>query len=74
MPGDIVVLRTGDKMPADCRLIEAVNLKAEEAPLTGESVPVEKTDKVMPADASIGDRRNMAFMGTAAVYGRVWPW
>jgi Ca2+-transporting ATPase len=70
VPGDIVALRTGDKVPADCRIIEAVNLKTEEAPLTGESLPVEKTDKAMPPDASIGDRRNMAFMGTAAVYGR----
>jgi len=70
VPGDVVLLKTGDRIPADCRVIEAVNLKAEEAPLTGESVPVEKTDKPVPADSSIGDRRNMAFMGTAAVYGR----
>lgn len=70
VPGDIVVVRTGDKIPADCRIIEAVNLKAEEAPLTGESVPVEKVDRPVPADASLGDRRNMIFMGTAAVYGR----
>ena len=70
VPGDVVVLKTGDKIPADSRIIEAVNLKAEEAPLTGESVAVEKIDKPVPADSSIGDRRNMAFMGTAAVYGR----
>jgi Ca2+-transporting ATPase len=47
-----------------------VNLKTEEAPLTGESVPVEKTVEIVPADATVGDRRNMVFMGTAAVYGR----
>jgi Ca2+-transporting ATPase len=70
VPGDVVVLHTGDKIPADCRVVEAVNLKTEEAPLTGESVPVEKTDKTMPADANVGDRRNMVHMGTAAVYGR----
>lgn len=70
VPGDIVVIRTGDKIPADCRLVEAVNLKTEEAPLTGESVPVEKIEQPVSADASIGDRRNMVFMGTAAVYGR----
>lgn len=70
VPGDIVLLRTGDRIPADARLIEAVNLKIDEASLTGESVPVEKTNKVIPGEISIGDRRNMAFMGTAAVYGR----
>jgi Ca2+-transporting ATPase len=70
VPGDIILLRTGDRIPADCRLIEAVNLKADEASLTGESVPVEKIAKVLPGEISIGDRKNMAFMGTAAVYGR----
>jgi Ca2+-transporting ATPase len=70
IPGDIVALRTGDKVPADCRLIEAVNLRTEEAPLTGESVPIEKTVEVIPGEASIGDRKNMAFMGTTVVWGR----
>jgi len=70
VPGDIIILRTGDRIPADCRLIEAVNLKADEASLTGESVPVEKTAKALPGEVTIGDRKNMAFMGTAAVYGR----
>lgn len=68
--GDIVALRTGDKVPADCRLIEAVNLRMEEAPLTGESVPIEKTVDVIPGEASIGDRKNIAFMGTTVVWGR----
>src|SRR4030043_311765 len=70
VPGDIILLKTGDRVPADARLIEAVNLKVEEASLTGESVPVEKTNKVLPGEISIGDKRNMVFMGTAAVYGR----
>ena len=70
VPGDIIILRTGDRIPADGRLIEAVNLKADEASLTGESVPVEKTAKVLPGEISVGDRKNMVFMGTAAVYGR----
>ncbi len=68
--GDIVILRTGDKIPADCRLIEAVNLKTDEAPLTGESIPIEKTTAAIPGEVSIGDRKNMAFMGTTAVWGR----
>jgi Ca2+-transporting ATPase len=70
VPGDIIFLRTGDKIPADARLIEAVNLKADEASLTGESLPVEKTAKVLSGEISVGDRKNMVFTGTAAVYGR----
>jgi Ca2+-transporting ATPase len=70
VPGDIVILRHGDKVPADCRLIEAVNLRTEEAPLTGESAPVEKMVQRIPENAVLGDRRNLAFMGTAVVYGR----
>jgi len=70
VPGDIIILRTGDRIPADARLIEAINLKADEASLTGESVPVEKTIKALLGEISIGDRKNMVFMGTAAVYGR----
>src|SRR4030065_1525005 len=59
VPGDIIILRTGDKIPADARLIEAVNLKADEASLTGESVPVEKTAQAVPGEVNIGDRKNM---------------
>jgi Ca2+-transporting ATPase len=70
VPGDIILLRTGDKIPADARLIEAINLKADEASLTGESVSVEKTGKALAVEASIADKTNMVFMGTAAVYGR----
>jgi Ca2+-transporting ATPase len=70
VPGDIILLRTGDKIPADARLIDAVNLKTDEASLTGESIPLEKTGKAVMGEASIGDRKNMVFTGTAAVYGR----
>ena len=71
VPGDIIVITTGDLIPADARLIEAVNLKIEEAALTGESVPVEKNSALSLAEnAVIGDRRNLIFTGTSATYGR----
>lgn len=71
VPGDIVLFEAGDRIPADCRVIESVNLRAEEAALTGESVPVEKTDKRLENEKlQIGDRRNLLFMGTAVTYGR----
>jgi len=70
VPGDIILLRTGDKIPADGRLIEAVNLRTEEAPLTGESVPIEKMSDPLAGEISVGDRKNMVFTGTTAVYGR----
>jgi P-type Ca2+ transporter type 2C len=71
VPGDVILLRAGDKIPADGRLIEAVNLQAEEAALTGESVPVEKnTAKLDNSELALGDRKNMVFTGTAATYGR----
>ncbi len=70
VPGDIIILRTGDRIPADARLIEAPNLKADEASLTGESVPIEKMSDPIEGEVGVGDRRNMVFMGTAAVYGR----
>ncbi len=68
--GDIVVIETGDNVPADLRLIESVNLKIQEAALTGESVPVEKdANAVLPEDASIGDRINMAYSSCSVTYG-----
>lgn len=71
VPGDIVGLETGGLVPADGRLIEEVNLKIEEAALTGESEAVNKTTKAIPEDdLALGDRRNMVFMGTVATYGR----
>ena len=71
VPGDVVLLRAGNKIPADVRLIEAVNLQVEEAALTGESVPVEKhTAPLGSHELTIGDRKNMAHAGTAATYGR----
>jgi Ca2+-transporting ATPase len=70
VPGDIVLLFTGDKVPADARLIEATNLKIDEAALTGESAPVNKNLDICPAKIPLNDRRNMAFTGTVVVYGR----
>jgi len=70
VPGDIIVLHTGDQIPADSRLIEAMNLKVSEASLTGESQPVDKMTSSLSGELPIGDRRNMVYMGTAAVYGR----
>ncbi len=67
--GDIVVIETGDSVPADLRLIEAVNLKIQEAALTGESVPVEKDTEPIEGDASLGDRTNMAFGSCSVTYG-----
>lgn len=70
-PGDIVMLEAGNFVPADLRLIESVNLKIEEASLTGESVPVEKdASAVLDPAAPLGDRVNSAFMGTMISYGR----
>jgi Ca2+-transporting ATPase len=71
VPGDIISMRIGDKIPADARLIEAINLQIEEAALTGESVPVEKhTAALSTPDLTPGDCKNMAYAGTAATYGR----
>jgi len=70
VPGDIIIIRTGDRIPADARLIEAVNLMMNEAPLTGESTPVDKVNTPMEGEVSVADRRNMVYMGTATVYGR----
>ena len=71
VPGDIIVLHTGDRAPADARLVEAVNLKADESALTGESVPVEKhTDAIEEINLPAGDRINMIHSGTVISYGR----
>ena len=71
VPGDIVLLHVGDRIPTDLRLVEAVNLQTDEAPLTGESMPVEK--HTLPLDhpqTAVADRRNMAYSGTVVTYGR----
>ena len=70
VPGDIVLVEAGDKIPADARIIEEANLQADEAPLTGESVPVSKSGRPVDADVGLGDRINMLFAGTVATYGR----
>ncbi|MBV9300122.1 MAG: cation-transporting P-type ATPase [Verrucomicrobia bacterium] len=69
VPGDIVRLRSGDRVPADVRLIEAVNLRIEESALTGESVPSDKRPEPVDAKAGIGDRRCMAYSGTLVAAG-----
>jgi len=70
VPGDVVLLNTGDRIPADARLIESMNLKVEEAALTGESVAVDKHVQPLSGDLPIGDRKNLVYAGTAATYGR----
>jgi magnesium-transporting ATPase (P-type) len=70
VPGDVVLLESGDKIPADLRLFETKNLRTEEAALTGESVPAEKSVDAVPANATVGDRESMAFSGTMVVSGR----
>ncbi len=70
VPGDIILLYTGDKIPADARLLEAFTMKTDEASLTGESAPVNKSTIPLPEETLLNDRRNMIFTGTAVVYGR----
>jgi len=75
VPGDIVILEAGDSVPADGRLLESASLKIEESALTGESVPAEKLCRALglpedETDITLGDRHNMAYMGSTVVYGR----
>jgi len=70
VPGDIVILQSGDKVPADLRLFHVRNLQVDESALTGESVPVEKKVDVLKEDTSLADRSNMAFAGTHVTYGQ----
>ncbi len=71
--GDVVLLEAGDSVPADCRLFECASIKAEEAALTGESVPSNKTADILTSETgevALGDRKNMVYMGSTIVYGR----
>ena len=70
VPGDVVFLQSGDKVPADLRLFRNKGLRIQEAVLTGESIPVEKHTDAVAVDAMIGDRRNMAFSGTIVAHGQ----
>jgi Ca2+-transporting ATPase len=70
VPGDILLLEAGDKIPADARLIESHSLRCDEAPLTGESAPVGKKIEPLPAEVLVNDRKNIVFTGTTVTYGR----
>ena len=70
VPGDIVLVEAGDKIPADARIVEDANLHTDEAPLTGESMPVAKHPREFDANVGLGDRLNMLFASTVATYGR----
>jgi len=70
VPGDIILIDAGSRIPADARIIEAASLKIEESSLTGESLPSEKTALQIEGEVPLADRTNMAFLGTVCVYGR----
>jgi len=70
VPGDVVLIEEGDTIPADARVVESTSLQTAEASLTGESLPVSKDADAIADDATLGDRSNMLFNGTAATYGR----
>jgi Ca2+-transporting ATPase len=70
VPGDIIILETGDKVPADARIITETNLEAAEGALTGESVPVSKVTEVISGHQQLGDQKNMVFSGTVITKGR----
>ncbi|RXA19916.1 calcium-transporting P-type ATPase, PMR1-type [Methanosarcina sp. MSH10X1] len=70
VPGDILILQAGDRIPADARLLEALSLKIDESSLTGESVAVEKSTEVFPTETPQPDRKNMVYTGTSVTYGR----
>ena len=70
VPGDIIALETGDKVPADCRLIEVHNLETQEGPLTGESQPINKHDSILEDNTVLAEQKNMVFAGTVISKGR----
>lgn len=71
VPGDIVCLKAGDRVPADLRVVNSWNLEINEAMLTGESLPVEKKADAMLEECSLAERNNMLFMGTSVTRGKV---
>ena len=70
VPGDVLMLEAGDKVPADARIFEAANLDIDESMLTGESIPVSKTAQPVPASAPVADRKNIAYSGSIVTHGR----
>ncbi len=70
VPGDVVLLQSGDKVPADLRLFHVRDLQADESALTGESVPVEKHANALTLDTILAERKNLAFAGTHVTYGQ----
>lgn len=70
VPGDIVALQAGDRVPADCRIVHSRNTRTDESILTGESVPVEKDSEPVEESAALGDRKSMAFSGTLVTFGK----
>ena len=70
VPGDLIILQTGDRIPADARVVKEFNLKTDESSLTGESVPVKKSTEALPSETPEADRTNMVYTGTSVAYGR----
>jgi len=70
VPGDLILIETGDRIPADARIVKEFNLKLDESSLTGESVPVQKNIEAVPSETPEADRTNMVYTGTAVAYGR----
>ena len=70
VPGDIVTLQEGDRVPADCRIVHSRNTRIDESILTGESVPVEKDSEPVEESANLGDRKSMVFSGTLVTFGK----
>ncbi len=70
VPGDVLLLEAGDRIPADARLVDAHSLKCDEAALTGESLPVSKHIDLLATESLVADRKNMIFTGTTVSYGR----
>ena len=70
VPGDIVVIRSGDKVPADLRLFSIKDLRVDESALTGESVPAEKSDEVLPHETVLSNRHNMTYTSTLVTHGQ----